>query len=171
MPQRDIPPATREHLEDAVAPDALLAFLLIEHEALDEPIRLVSDPLDYVYDGEEWIGIVFGYTILDDTDEAVAVAEVTLPNVDRRIGQALRLIAGEARLSLRILSAADFDLSVVPRQPIATPGVIYSMPGYILKSAKVDAMQVTGQVGLHDYSQEPWPYISATQGRLPGLYR
>lgn len=171
MAERDIPPATREALEDAVAPDALLAFLLIEHTALSEPIRLVCDPLDYIYQGETWIGIVFGYTILDDTDEAVAAAEITLPNVDRRIGQVLRETSGEARLTLRILSAAEFDLSVIPRQPLGEPGVIYNMPGYILKSVSGDAMQITGQVGLHDYSQEPWPCISATQARLPGLYR
>ncbi|OWJ70999.1 DUF1833 family protein [Haematobacter missouriensis] len=171
MADRDIPAATRASLEDASSPDALLAFLLVEHPALAEPIRLVCDPLGYIYDGAEWTGIVFGYTILDDAEEAVAVAEVTLPNVDRRIGQALREVSGEARLTLSLLSAADFDLSVVPRVPISTPGVIYHMPGYVLKSVTGDALQIAGQVGLHDYSQEPWPCISATQARLPGLYR
>ncbi|OWJ78425.1 DUF1833 family protein [Haematobacter genomosp. 1] len=171
MSERDIPAATRASLEDAASPDALLAFLLVEHPALAEPIRLVCDPLDYLYQGEKWTGIVFGYTILDDAEEAVAAAEITLPNVDRRIGQALREITGEARLTLSLLSTADFDLSVVPREPVGTPGVIHHMPGYVLKSVTGDAVQVTGQVGLHDYSQEPWPCVSATQARLPGLYR
>lgn len=166
---RDIP--DRASLEDAVSPDALLAFLTIEHPALDEPIRLVSDPIGYVYGGESWTGIVFGYTILDDTEEAVAAAELTLPNVDRQIGQALRAISGEASLTLRIMSSADFDLTVVPRQPIGEPGQIYAFSRYVLKSVTVDAQQVTGQVGLHDYSQEPWPCQSATQAKLPGLFR
>lgn len=164
---RDIP--HRERIEGDGS-DALLAFVTVTHPTLDEPIRIVSDALDYLYDGDLYTGIVIGWGVLDD-GEGAAQAQLTLPNADPRIGQALREATGEARVTVQVLSSADFDLSVVPRQPVGTPQPIYTIPNMILLSASADGQQITCQIGLRDYSQEPWPCLYATEMRLPGLFR
>ena len=167
-PSRDV--AHRAELEEASSPDALIVFLTVVHPAFDAPLRIVSDPLDYVYAGELHTGLVFGWGILDDTDSA-AQAQITLPDTDQRIGAALRQASGEARVSALVLSTADFDLSVVPREPIGTPIPVYAFGGLVLLSASGDGQQIACTVGLRDYTQEPWPCIYATEMRLPGLYR
>ena len=170
MPQRDIPAPVRAAIEDASAPDAIMACVTVTHPDLDEPIRIVSDTLDYTYGGHLYIGLLFSWGVMDD-GEGAPQAELTLPDTDRRIGEALRQASGEARVTVHVLSSSDFDLSVVPRVPVGTPAPVYVIPNLVLLSASADGQQIACQIGLRDYSQEPWPCIYATELRLPGLYR
>lgn len=167
---RPIAPDTRDVLERQTAPDAMLPFITITHPNLSEPIRAVSDVLDYIWGGNTYVGIPFGFQLLND-DEAAPTTQITVQNVDRRLGQALRSLPGRARVRVDILSSADFDLSVVPRTEIATAAPIYAMQHFELIDITVTATEVSGTLMLRDYSQEPWPGVSATQSRCPGLFR
>ena len=153
-----------------MSPHAILAFMTIAHASLAEPVRLVSDTLNYSLGGFLYIGMLFGWRILDD-NEGSAQTEIVLPDTDRRIGEAIRSVSGDARVSVELMSSEDFDLSVVPRVPTVTPQVIYGFYNLVLLSASADGQQITCPVGLRDYAQEPWPSISATEIRLPGLFR
>jgi hypothetical protein len=160
----------REALEREATPHAMLAFLTIEHPTLAEPIRLVSDVMDYVWGAETWIGMPFDFAQLTDEDGAPS-AEIRVQNVDRRIGKALRALPDRATLRLDILTSADFDLSVDPRVEVGTALPVYSFSHVELVDATVNAIEVTGRVFLRDPTQEPWPGVSATQTRCPGLFR
>lgn len=169
MADRSIPSAALAALEAPESPDALLAFLTITHEVLAAPIRVVSDVFDYIAGGETYVGLPFGYRLLTD-DEASPQTELRMQNVDRRIGQALRLVTSPARLNLVIRSSADFDLTQNPRTEVSN-APIYAMSQFHLVDVRVDVAEITGRVILRDYSQEPWPGYRATQSRLPGLFR
>ena len=162
--------AARTDLEQTSGPHALLGFMTITHPALAEPMRVVSDVMDYVFGGATFIGLPFGFKLLTDSD-AAPTTQLRMQNVDRRMGQALRRVTGRATVQLQLLSSADFDLSVDPRAEVGTAAVIYGFTHFTLRNISVNAAEVTGDVILQDYSTEPWPYVRATQDRLPGLFR
>lgn len=150
------------------SPHALLAFALIEHPALLAPIRVVSDVVAYQWGGHEWQPVRFGFRILTD-DDTPPETRLVVPNVDRRIGQALLSMHGRALVSVWVLSSADFDLSQEPRVPLGGEVPMYAFERYELSDVQGDALQVSGRVMLRDYSQEPWGLL-ATQVRCPGLF-
>ena len=167
---RTLDAAVRADLESEASPHAILGFLTVSHPALVEPLRIVSDAIDYVWAGATWIGMPFEFSQLTDDDNA-ATAEIRVQNVDRRIGQALRSLPNRATLRLDILTSADFDLSVEPRAEVGTALPIYSFSHVELVDVTANAVEISGRVFLRDPTQEPWPGVSATQSRLPGLFR
>lgn len=167
---RQIPATARENLQRPNAPDAVLAFLTIEHPNLVEPIRVVSDVLDYSWQDEIWIGLPFGFRLVTD-DDAPPTTVLRVQNVDRKLGAALRTLPGRASCRVDVLSSADFDLTVVPRVPLGEVTPIYGLKHFELVDVTVTAIEVSGTLMLRDYSQEPWPGVSATQSRCPGLFR
>ena len=170
MTSRTIPTATRDELEVATSGAALIAFLTVTHPNLDQPIRVVSDPMDFVWAGVTYSGVVFSWRPLGD-GEAAPVSEITLQNVDRRIGQALIETRQRAEVALSILSTADFDLSANPRTELGTPAEVYAFSRFEIDDVEANAVEIRARVMLRDYSQEPWPGIAATQSRLPGAFR
>ena len=167
---RDLPASVIESIQDASSPDALLGFITITHPALVEPLRIVSDPLDFVCGGETFIGCPFEFQLLTDEDSAPTTT-LRVQNVDRRIGEALRGMADRAMVRLEARSTADFDLSVVPRTEIGASAVLYGFRHFELIDVTVTALEVSGTVMLRDYTQEPYPGKRATQTRCPGLFR
>lgn len=170
MTFRTVPAAPMAVLERQDAPDALLAFLAITHESLSEPVRVVSDVMDYVVGGQTWTGLPFDYQMLSD-DEGPPTSQLRMQNVDRRIGQALRRVNSRAQLTLTIRSSADFNLSVDPRTEAVANPAVYEFRQFDLVDVTVNAVEITGRIMLRDYAQEPFPGLRATQSRVPGLFR
>lgn len=167
---RDIDAEVRAGLEAADSSNALLAFLTVTHPLLPNPIRVVSDVIDYVVGGQTFTGLPFGFEPLTD-GEGAPMTELRIQNVDARIGRALLGLNDRAQISLEIRSSADFDLSQDPRVEIPGGSVIYAFAGFDLVDVTVTVAEVTGRVMLRDYSQEPWPGLRCTQSRMPGLFR
>ena len=170
MSDRIIDAAVLAGLEAPETPDALLAFLTITHPGLNTPLRVVSDVMNYLVDGETYIGMPFDYRTLSDS-EAAATTEIRIQNVDRKIGDILRKIKARAKLRLEFRSSADFDLSLDPREEFGSGSVIGAFDQFDLVDVSVNAIEITGRVMLRDYSQETWPGTRATQSRCPGLFR
>lgn len=161
--------AAREVLEDPNAPQALLAFLTITHAGLAEPIRVVSDVMDYVFGGETFTGVPFGYQLLADED-GVPRSQLRLSGIDRRISEAVRAMRGRPAVRLTLCSSADFDLSADPRTEIGTAAVIYGFQDFALVNLDIDATEASGEVILQDYATEPFG-LRALQVLVPGLFR
>lgn len=170
MTRRDINPAARRALESPASLSAMLPFLMIEHPHLAEPIRVVSDVMDYLRDGQLWLGVLFRATLPSDTESAPE-ARLTVPNVDRRVGNALRRLQDRAHVTLDVCSSADFDLSVDPRAPLGTVTPVYPPIRFQLVDIECTTAELSGTLMLRDFSQEPWPRLFATQSRVPGAFR
>jgi hypothetical protein len=166
---RTIPAAALAGLEAPETPDALLAFVTITHPGLSEPIRVVSDVMDYLVGGQTFVGMPFDYRILSD-NESAPQTEIRIQNVDRKIGQALRRIKERARIKLEIRSSADFDLSADPRTEVSA-STVYAFDQFDLVDVSVNAVEITGRIMLRDYAQESFPGLRATQSRCPALFR
>lgn len=170
MTSRTVPASVQRELEQSGSGDALLAFLTVRHVDLSTPLRFVSDLFDYVKGGLTYTGIVFDFQILGD-DEGQPETQLIVPNVDRRIGQILRRSRSRATIDLEIVSSADFDLSADPRTETGTAATIYAFQSFELADVSADVAELRGRVLLRDFAQEPWPFLSASQTRLPGLFR
>jgi hypothetical protein len=167
---RPIDAAVKASLEAPESPDALLAFLTVTHPSLSAPIRVVSDVMDYVVNGQTHVGLPFEFGLLTDI-EGPPQTELRMQNVDLRIGRALLGLNDRANVTLEIRSSADFDLSENPRTEIPGGSVLYRFADFDLIDVTVTASEISGRVMLRDYSQEPWPGQRCTQSRMPGLFR
>lgn len=152
------------------SPNAILGFLEIRHAALVDPVRVVSDPMDYMVGGKLYLGCPFNIKLVTDTEDAPRT-ELVVQNVDTRIGEALRAINTRAKVSLEVRSSSDFDLTKDPREERGDSAVIYGFRQFELVDVTVNPLNVSGTLMLRDYSQEPWPGQRATQSRTPGLFR
>lgn len=168
--ERLISQSLRRELEKQESGEELLVFLTITHPSLDEAIRVVCDPEDFIYDGETYIGFIFDIAILSDNDRPPET-RLTVQNVDEQIGHAIKSLIGPPRVKIEILALSDFDTSVIPRVPLGTPTVEYRADQLFLVDVDGDDGEITGRITSWDYSQTTYPGIRATQRRCPGLYK
>lgn len=167
---RTIDADVKAGLEAPDSVDALMAFLTITHPTLSDPIRVVSDVMDYELSGYTFLGLPFEFGILSDT-EGPPQTELRMQNVDARIGRALLALNDRAKVTLEIRSSADFDLSQDPRTEIPGGSALYRFADFDLIDVTGTVSDISGRVMLRDYSQEPWPGQRCTQSRMPGLFR
>lgn len=169
----------RAALEGPRTSEAPLIFLTIEHAALDAAIRIVSDvattngvPVTYTHRGASFTAMPFDVELLSD-DDGAPKGKISVQNVDRAIGEAILALQTRVTLTIEIVPASEFNLTVSPRVPLvgnhAIP--IYRAIGLTLRDVSVDAMGATGEIVSLEDDIEPWPYLRVTQALLPGLYR
>lgn len=171
MTRSTVPFSLREALNAEGTESVQLAFVTITHPTLTDPLRFVSDGVDYIRGGVTWTGLWFDVQVLSD-DENRPQTKLKIQNVDRAIGQAiLSMGADPCRLQLELLSSDDFDLTVSPRTEIGTAHVNYEAKHLYLLNISMNALEVSGTVKGWDYSQEVYPSMAATKDRLPGLFR
>lgn len=160
----------RNNLEASANPDAVLIFATITHATLADPIRIVNDIVDYVWQGKTYTGIPFQIELLTDNDAAPS-AKIRIQNVNGVIGQAVLGLKSSPRIQLDVLASSDFGAAVANvRTEIGTPTVEYSAPRLRLRNVSGDAMMVEGELWSYDVSREPFPAIRATKERLPALF-
>ena len=170
MTQRILPATTQADIGRESSVHAILAFALVEHPALTEPMRVVADSMDYLRDGHLWQGVLFGFTLPTDGEDAPSCS-LTIPNVDGRVGRALRQLTEGATVTLEICSSADFNLSLDPREPIGSVVPVIPPTRWQLVDVSCTVSELSGRLMIRDFSQEPFPNVFATQDRLPGLFR
>lgn len=156
-------------LNDPYSPHVLLAFATIEHPALDDDIRVVTDTVDYIRGGLLFHNCLFGYRLVTDTSGAPRTT-MQVPNVRDDFGPALRQMNRRPQVTLEVLSSEDFNLTVSPRTELGSAPEIYKMQRFEMASINVDAVLIEAQVVLREFSQEPFPRTRATQDRFPGLF-
>jgi hypothetical protein len=161
--------AQKAALRDHRSPEALIAFLTLTHPGLSEPVRVVRNTADMIKGGDLFRAVMFDMALVTDGDLPPRT-ELRIPNVDHRIGAAVRAMRDRARVLVELCLSSDFDETAAPHTEVGTAAIIYSLAEFEVLQVSVTASDIAAQVGLRDYSQEPWPYLRATQNRLPGLF-
>lgn len=170
---RDITPEHRTDLMAEVSPNAVLVFVEITHPRLTEAVRIVNDPTDFLLGGNLFFGVSDFLVAPVTDDDSPPTTRITIPNLDRRVSEAIRNSEDRAQVALSLYSLADFDLSVIPRTPLppGPPTRLYGFDFFDLTDVTADALTIEGNLGIRDYTAEPWPSLRATQARCPGLFR
>ena len=159
----------RTAIESSNSSEAVLIFATITHPDLFAPIYVNSDIKNYVLGGNTYLGTAMSVSLLSDQTNAPS-AKISIPNVDRAIGEAVLELRTSPQIKLEVYARSDFDTSD-PRVAIGTPTVEYSAPFLFLRNVTCDALGFTADLNSYDLSSEPWPLIRSTKSRLPGLYR
>lgn len=167
---RNVSLSIRKELEAQLSPEADLLFLTISHPLLSDPIRVVNDTKDFSRGGFTWTGFPFDIQIMTD-DESPPKAEISIQNIDSRIGETIRGLRTPPRMKLELCSSLDFDINANPRTEIGAATVVYSFDRAFLVNTKVDFLTVSAEISGWDYQQRVWPGVRATQTKFPGLFR
>lgn len=171
--------------EDAQATgDVILIFVTISHPTLVDPIRVVSEDeggvsyfngavVNYRYDGNLYLGCPFKLTFVTDNDQP-AQAQVTVPNVDRVIGEKVLGLTSPPTFDIAVMMASNFDDLYDEdnaRNPIGTPDIDVEANFLFLRNVKGNVMQLTGDLMTYDIGNEPYPPIRTIKSKTPALYR
>lgn len=159
----------RDSIEAPNSSEVLVIFVTITHPNLATPLYVNSDIRDYVLNGNTYTGAVLSISILSD-DSNAPVAKVSIPNVDRIIGETVLGLITSPRISMEVYAASDWDTNN-PANPLGTPTREYSAPLLFLRNVTCDVVSFTADIISYDLTSEPWPAIRTTPERLPGLYR
>lgn len=168
----------RASLEASHGEEQPLVFITITHESLAEPIRVVNDtgqdslgnPVKWIYGGEEFVAFPLTIELLTDNDQPPR-GQLSIANVDRRIGQAILDLEDAVGLEIVVILPTEFDMTVNPRTEIGTAIPIWSADYLYLRDVEVDAIMVTGVISSVDDTQEPYPAVRTLQSLCPGVYR
>lgn len=170
---RSVPTAVLRELNRQESADFFVVFLDIAHPALSDTIRVVSDPRNFVLDGNEYVGFQFDIRLLSD-NEAAPFSQLTIQNINKKIPEGILSAVSPARVHIRVFSGTEFNLDETPCTEKNGPGsavYTYNAPQLFLTEVEADAMQITARIVSWDYTQELWPGMMATKNRFPGLFR
>jgi uncharacterized protein DUF1833 len=158
-----------DDIQSTNATDIIVILATITHPTLDGPITVNSDVANYSYNGYTYYGTGIGISLISD-DESPPQAKVTVPNVDRRIGEALLSISDAPQIRLELVKRSDFDSSN-PRVALDGLTVEYTAPLMFLRNVQWNAQQLTADLLSYDLTSEPWPKIRTTPIVTPALFR
>jgi hypothetical protein len=174
---RDISAAARAAIERPNNPDFPVFLLTIAHSTMSGVLYLVNDnatmdgdPVTYLYNGNVYTAVPFIIQILSDSDQA-PTGKIIMPDTDIEVGETIRSLDGALELSMDILLSSDFDLTLARRTLLNDAHLIYSADGLTIRNVQGQGISITGDLTSIDDTREPWPVITATQVRTPGLYR
>ena len=154
-----------------VSAAALLSFIIVEHPALPGGIlRYVTDPLEFVWEGNTYTPIGGVEIPLADDSESASRLRIIIPNIDKKVGQTLRRVATRIKVTQHLISTADFDLTANPRVEVGSAAPFYSMTNFEVLEADFDALSAQLSLILRDYSQAQYG-LYAIQFLLPGINR
>lgn len=169
---RAVPIITRRELERSAQEEALVFLVAISHPDLPGVIRLVTDAVDYGFEGATWSKSAFDLTLLTEDDEAAPKAVFSFPNVNRRATAMLMKLPGRLRVDFRVMSTGWFDRASAPRRvkPGVTPAAAYEARHCTLSNVTVTAAAVTGELRAFDMRNEAWPARRVTLAQFPGVF-
>lgn len=140
--------------------DALLLLVTISHPTLVAPIRVTSDAVATESQGSSFVAFPFQVELMAEGEDAVPRMVLRIDNVSREITQALRESGSEApAVTVQVVLGSDPDT------------VEAEWPDFRLRSATYDALLVEGELSLEDFTVLPYPFVTFTPSRFPGLFR
>lgn len=164
-------------MQDASATDEIyVALFYIEHELLDEPIRLSTDNTERLSDDpltygtrSTWMGtnpaidpflfVLVSAVVPSDLEDAPASGTFVLENVDNDIAKLMRSFTSLATIHMAVVLASSPNLIEAEFRDMK------------ITSADIDAGEVTIEFSREDIEEEKYPSGRMTKDRFPGLHR
>lgn len=173
--RRSLAASLRRELDRQETAEAMLVFVEISSPDIADVIRVVSDGAPFIFNGHEWLAFGFDAELLTDGEEPPE-GRLTVQNVDRRIGDAIRATTRPPRVSIYVVPASEFDESVSPRTEIGQTEspARHAVPAYSatfldLTDVEANVMEVVGTLRSRNYTQRAWPGRRATKDYCPAL--
>ena len=154
------PPQVRftRNLLGAYACEPVVALLTIEHEDLDQTIRVTNNGADLDSNGETFQHFPFDIEFPGD-GENEPVARLTIANVDRLIGDAIDAITTPATVGMNVVLTSSPDV------------LQKDWSFFELRNVTRTALEITGDIVIRQYASEPYPNIMVRESNFQNLAR
>jgi len=138
--------------------EVFIVLLTIDHENLAEPIRVTSDAVNTISNGDTFIPYPFAVQLPSEQNDSVPIAKLSIDNVHRLIGQTIREIDTPPEVTVQIVLHSDPDL------------VEAEWTGLIIEKVSYNALTVEADIVGPDILNEPFPGDKFTPDKFPGLF-
>lgn len=137
--------------------DLPLILLTISHSSLSEDIRVVNNKVAITSGGLEYIAFPFDISLPDSKEDSQPSAKLTICNVSREIGTAIRLISTPPSVTIAVV-----------RQD--TPDIVEAQfSGMRLNNVKYNMMTVTADLEFEDLTREEYPSLKFSPSIFKGI--
>jgi hypothetical protein len=136
---------------------AWLALLTLTHPDLDTPIRVTSDGVQTLSNGNVFAPFPFEVTLPDDVEGRAPQAHLRIDNTSLEIIALLRGLTTPPLMTIQIVRSVDPD--VIEREWL----------GIEWRSSSYDVGSITGTLTVDDLATEEFPYVTF-DGRFKGLW-
>ncbi len=135
-----------------------MILLTIDHPDLVDPVRVVANTQGVVSRSETFVAFPFRINIPGENENTPPTITLQIDNVDRRIVQAVRILASNPTVTMEVITDADFD--IVEVGPFE----------FSLRNARYTADVVEGDLTFEPILNEQWPSKTFTPPNFPGLF-
>lgn len=139
----------------------MLALLTFEHPAITTA-RIVNNTENVTSNSETFYAFPFSVTLPPDGPDATPVAQVVVSNIDRQVVQICRTVAGSAA------GLATATLQIVAYDDPDT--VLLELDTFRVQNMRYTSEALTFDMTLEFFEQEPFPAMTFTPGRFPGMF-
>jgi hypothetical protein len=102
---RDISIETLQELFAEESSSVLLILLIIDHDSLPEPIRVVNNNVNVDYDSKTYIAFPFKISLPGETDENIGDVALEIDAVDQTIINTIRSLNSRPSASIIVIRA------------------------------------------------------------------
>lgn len=172
MTLRDLTPGARADLLKGTSSYPIIAYLRIRARAAVGGLAYTSDTVSHEVDGVLYRPIGTPIEPPEEAEVTSARLDLSLPDVDGKIGDALRKTTDRVLVSIDWHSMEGFDLTARPRVPDgATPDPLWSeRDWWVVEVSGADGAGINLTIAPPDIEQEPFPALRATADIAPGLH-
>jgi len=145
--------------KDAWANESSLPIVLltISHASLADDIRVANNKIAVTSNDLEYVAFPLQIQLPDSKEDSQPSSKLTISNVSREIGQAIRLISTPPQVTLQVV-----------RQE--TPDIVEAQfAGMILSNVKYNMMTVTADLVFEDLTREEYPYMKFSPSIFKGI--
>lgn len=135
-----------------------LVLLKIEHDSLEESIRVVNNKEDITSNGEIYTAFPFEISLPDETQDTLGQCKLRIDNVDRRIVEAVRLCTGVPKMTISVILADSPDI------------VEFGPLDMNLSVVEYDSFIVDATITYDDVLNQSFPKDKFIPSMFPGLF-
>lgn len=135
-----------------------LVLLKIEHDSLEESIRVVNNKEDITSNGELYTAFPFEISLPDETQDTLGQCKLRIDNVDRRIVEAVRLCTGVPKMTISVILADSPDI------------VEFGPLDMNLSVVEYDSFIVDATITYDDVLNQSFPKDKFIPSMFPGLF-
>jgi len=137
--------------------DLPLILLTISHSSLSDDIRVVNNKVAITSNSLEYIAFPFDIRLPDSKEDSQPSAKLTICNVSREIGFAIRSISTPPSVTITVV-----------RQD--TPDIVEAQfVGMRLNNVKYNMMTVTADLEFEDLTREEYPSLKFSPSIFKGI--
>lgn len=130
----------------------VLYLLEIEHEDLEEPLRIVNNTEDVVSEGNLYTAMGFELRLPEERDATPRGARIAIDNTSQWLTPTIRTLFGEFEVTIKVATPTDLDAN-----PPVYDNIEFSYLPMQLASVEWNDVTVQGTLSYENLANQPFP--------------